>query len=74
MDFCDTVRECCRRTLASATEPMTVAHIADQVDTTPTQASRALRQLEAEGAATRRRGRPSSGWGWTPDQWMAART
>ncbi|WP_375803502.1 helix-turn-helix domain-containing protein [Streptomyces sp. A012304] len=73
MDFCDTVRECCRRLLATATEPMTVAHIAAAVDTTPTQASRALRQLEAEGAAVRDRSRTGRRSGWTPDWWTAAR-
>lgn len=73
MDLCDTVRESTRRLLATATEPMTVAHIAQQVHTTPTQAGRALRQLEAEGAAARTRGRPNSGWGWTPDWWTTSR-
>lgn len=68
----DTCRERTRRLLTSTTQPLTVATVAEQLGTTPTQAGRALRQLEAEGAATRRRGRPSSGWGWTPDQWKAA--
>lgn len=70
---CDTVRECTRRALAAATEPLTVADIAAQVHTTVTQAGRALRQLEAEGAATRTRGQPNSGWGWTPDWWTTSR-
>lgn len=62
MDLCDTVRECARRLLASTTEPLTVARIADQLDTTPLQAGRALRQLEAEGAAARARGQRPAYW------------
>lgn len=74
MDFTTgTVRACCARVLATATEPMTVAHIAELVDTTAYQAGRALRQLEQQGAAVRERGgNIPGGFGWTPDWWRAA--
>lgn len=62
MNLCDTVRECARRLLAAADQPLTVAHIADRIDTTPLQAGRALRQLETEGAATRTRGQRPAYW------------
>ena len=72
MEFCDTVRECARRVLAAATEPLTVAHIADRLGTTPAQVQRGLRQLEAQDAAVRERGRgaPPQG-GRAPDRWTA---
>ena len=72
MDFSSTVRECTRRLLATATEPLTVAHIADQVNTTPAQAGRALRQLEAEGAAVRQGGLSQRG-GRAAALWTAHR-
>ncbi|MDQ0831937.1 putative ArsR family transcriptional regulator [Streptomyces achromogenes] len=62
MDFHNTVRECARRLLNTADRPLTIAHIADRIDTTPLQAGRALRQLEAEGAATRTRGQRPAYW------------
>lgn len=48
------VRERIRRTLAAATQPLTTRTIAESVGTQPEQAARALRRLEAEGAAIRR--------------------
>lgn len=42
-----------RRLLATATEPLTTRHIAEQAGTTPPQAARALRRLEDQGAAVR---------------------
>lgn len=71
MDFTTgTVRACCARVLAAATRPLTVARIAELVDTTPYQAGRALRELEARGAAVRKRGgNIPGGFGWLPDQW-----
>lgn len=68
MDFyTGTVRNCCLKALTAATGPLTVAHIADQVGTTPWQARRALRQLETQGAAFRQ---PAAGGRY---EWRAAR-
>ena len=63
----DTVRERARRALNAAHGPLTVADLADRLATSTHQTGRALRQLEAAGAAVRERGRP---WA-TPDQWRA---
>ncbi|MDX3314556.1 GntR family transcriptional regulator [Streptomyces sp. ME08-AFT2] len=41
------------QTLATATKPLTTRHLAELVGTTPPQAARALRRLEADGAAAR---------------------
>lgn len=68
----DTCRERTRRLLASTTEPLTVAAVADHLDTTPTRAGYVLRELERQGAAARTRG-GSSRSGRLPDQWTAAR-
>jgi predicted ArsR family transcriptional regulator len=63
----DTVRERARHALAAADRPLTVAQLADQLDTSTHQTGRALRQLETMGAAVREHGRP-----WAkPDQWRA---
>lgn len=66
----DTVRERCRRLLGDAVEPLTVAVIAEELDTTPAQAARALRQLEQEAAAVRQPGPRPRGWR-TPDTWTS---
>jgi predicted ArsR family transcriptional regulator len=75
MDFCDTVRESTRRLLATTGQPLTADAVADRLGTTRTQAGRALRQLEAQGAAVRERGRPGGrpGGGRAPGWWSAAR-
>jgi predicted ArsR family transcriptional regulator len=62
-----TVRACCLQLLTTATGPLTAANIADRINTTPTQAQRALRQLEDAGRAVRERGKP---WA-SPDRWRA---
>lgn len=49
-----TVRARVRRALASATQPLAVADLADRVDTTERQTRRALLQLETTGEAVRR--------------------
>ncbi len=47
------IRQRIHRTLTAATEPLTTRHLAELVGTTPPQAARALRRLEADGAAAR---------------------
>lgn len=71
-----TVRECTRRLLATATEPLTADTIADRLGTTRTQACRALRQLESQGAAIREKqaGHPGRRGGRTRSLWRSART
>ena len=66
----DTVRERARRLLNAATEPLTVVVLAEELATTPAQASRALRQLEQEDAAVRQPGPRPRGWR-TPDTWTS---
>lgn len=66
----DTVRERARRLLNTATEPLTVAVLAEELATTPAQAARALRQLEQEDAAVRQPGPRPRGWR-TPDTWTS---
>lgn len=50
----DTVRARIHRILADAAEPLTTRQLTELVDTTPSQAARSLRRLEADGAAVRR--------------------
>jgi predicted ArsR family transcriptional regulator len=54
MELADTCRERVRAALTAATGPLTAVDLANQVDTPPIQARRALRQLEQQGAAVRR--------------------
>lgn len=68
----DTVRERARALLNAATQPLTVAAIADRLDTTTHRAGYVLRELERQGAAARQRG-GSSQRGRIPDQWTATR-
>jgi predicted ArsR family transcriptional regulator len=71
----DTVRARTTDLLAANTQPLTAAAVADQIGTTPAQAGRALRQLEAQGAAVREPGRPGlrPGGGRTAALWTASR-
>lgn len=66
----DTCRERARRLLGA--QPLTVAAIAEKLDTTVNRAGYVLRELERQGAATRQRGGMSHN-GRIPDQWTAAR-
>lgn len=70
----DTVRAHVRRLLTETPTVLTASALADLAGTTPAQAARALRQLEAQGTAVRERGRgsPPQG-GRTPDRWTVAR-
>lgn len=67
-----TVRERARLLLAATGQPLTVAAIADLLDTTTDRAGYVLRELERQGAAARTRG-GSSRAGRIPDQWTATR-
>ncbi|WP_327342721.1 hypothetical protein [Streptomyces europaeiscabiei] len=66
----DTCRERARRLLGE--QPLTVAAIAENLGTTVNRAGYVLRELERQGAATRRRGGMSHN-GRIPDQWTATR-
>ncbi|MBP5915747.1 hypothetical protein F3K34_27175 [Streptomyces sp. LBUM 1486] len=66
----DTCRERARRLLGA--QPLTVAAIAEKLDTTTNRAGYVLRELERQGAATRQRGGMSHN-GRIPDQWTAGR-
>jgi len=71
----DTVRARTAALLDANRQPLTAAYVADQINTTPLQARRALRELERRGTAVRAKqtGRPGQRGGRLPDQWSAAR-
>lgn len=66
----DTVRERARRLLNTTTGPVTTAVVAERLGTTVNRAGHALRELEQQGAATRKRGSMSHD-GRIADQWRA---
>jgi predicted ArsR family transcriptional regulator len=67
------LRDCCHRLLASTTEPLTAAAIADRVNATPNSVYRPLCELERRGAAVRERGGMSH-YGRVPDLWRSSRS
>ncbi|NGO43782.1 hypothetical protein [Streptomyces ureilyticus] len=67
----DTIRARAHAVLAAADQPVTSVDLAALLGTTAQQAARALRQLEAEGTATRTRAGLSQ-FGRIPDQWTTA--
>lgn len=68
----DTCRERARALLNTSSEPLTAGAIADRLGTSRNRAGIVLRELERQGAATRRRGGMSHD-GRVPDQWTATR-